>query len=312
MRITQKPAAASGHSADPGLARLVVAIPTTGRGKIVVETIRGFTRQHRLPDLVILSVTRPEDADLADLKNLPFPVRVVTTTKGATRQRNRALEDLAADDILVFLDDDFLMAPDYLDRVARIFANHRDIAMLTGTVLADGISGPGFDHAQGARLLAGLDTAKRVENLRDIYNGYGCNMAMRMRPVFDNTLRFDEDLPLYSWLEDVDFSRRLAIHGRIVRAADLVGVHLGTKTGRTAGVRLGYSQISNPVYLVRKGSIPGWRAHRIIWRNIIANTIKSLHPEPWIDRRGRLKGNFLAMADLVRGKISPQRILDLA
>jgi hypothetical protein len=39
--------------------------------------------------------------------------------------------------------------------------------------------------------------------------------------------------------------------------------------------------------------------------------VKSLRSEPWIDRRGRLKGNLLAMFDVLRGRSDPRRILDL-
>lgn len=296
---------------QPKKAQLVVATPTTGRAGIVLDSISDMPRQTRRPDLLILSVTGPDDVDISKLGDLPFPVRVVTAAKGATSQRNRALDELEPDDILVFLDDDFLMAADYLERVENIFTRNKDVVMATGTLLADGIGGRGFDHHEGARLLRDLDHGTRGETLDDIYNAYGCNMAMRMRPILENTLRFDEDLPFYSWLEDVDFSRRIAAYGRIVRAGDLVGVHLGTKTGRARGVLLGYSQISNPLYLVRKGSLLRKRARRIILGNMLANATKSLRPEPWVDRRGRLWGNILALVDLLRGRLSPLRIREM-
>ncbi len=50
----------------------------------------------------------------------------------------------------------------------------------------------------------------------------------------------------------LDFSRLVARYGQVVSAKQLEGVHLGTKVGRSPGVRLGYSQIANPVYLMRK------------------------------------------------------------
>jgi hypothetical protein len=62
---------------------------------------------------------------------------------------------------------------------------------------------------------------------------------------------------------------------------------------------------------VRKGTMSVAFAGPLIWRNVLANTGKSLLPEPWIDRKGRLKGNCLALLDLVRGRISPGRILEL-
>jgi hypothetical protein len=47
----------------------------------------------------------------------------------------------------------------------------------------------------------------------------------------------------------------------------------------------------------------------MIARNLVANAVRSLRPEPWVDRRGRLRGNVLAVADLVRGRLDPRRVL---
>ena len=46
----------------------------------------------------------------------------------------------------------------------------------------------------------------------------------------------------------------------------------------------------------------------LMWRNLAANLVRSFYPEPWIDRKGRLKGNILALIDITIGRISPLRI----
>jgi hypothetical protein len=124
-------------------------------------------------------------------------------------------------------------------------------------------------------------------------------------------IRFDERLALYGWQEDIDFTASLRAKGRIMGMNTLYGVHLGSKGGRVSGVRFGYSQLINPVYLVRKGTMPPRFAFNLIWRNIAANLAKSVWPEPYIDRRGRLKGNLLAVMHLARGRIEPEYILKL-
>ncbi|WP_102222580.1 glycosyltransferase family 2 protein [Acidimangrovimonas sediminis] len=291
--------------------RLVLAIATAGRPAIVAETLRDIARQSRRPDFVILSVSGPEDLDEACLDQLPFPCMVVTGHKGASVQRNRAIATLGRDDIVLFLDDDFLMAPDYVEQTLALFDANPDIMVATGRVIADGILGPGMQFQEGRDRIRAVPRRAASADLRmeETYNGYGCNMAVRAQPLIEHEIRFDESLPLYAWLEDVDLSRRLSAHGRIVRSGAMRGVHLGTKTGRTPGVKLGYSQMANPVYLMRKGTMAPKRALAQMGRNLASNVVKSVRPEPWVDRRGRLRGNLMALIDVALRRDTPERIL---
>ena len=96
-----------------------------------------------------------------------------------------------------------------------------------------------------------------------------------------------------------------------MRAHALWGVHLGHKQGRVRGVTLGYSQIANAIYLAKKGTVPKRHLAKIASKNLLINAVHSLWPEPFVDRRGRLRGNIIALADLVCGRIAPERILEL-
>ncbi len=175
-------------------------------------------------------------------------------------------------------------------------------------MVADGIIGPGltFEEARNRLSTAGKTSAAR---LSAVYNGYGCNMAVRLATVRDNALRFDEELPLYAWLEDVDFSRSIAPFGRIIRVESAKGVHLGVKSGRQRGVRLGYSQIANPCYLIAKGTCSWKKGLFHISRNFAANLYGTLRGEKAVDRRARLIGNLKAMLDLVALRLAPSRAL---
>jgi hypothetical protein len=39
--------------------------------------------------------------------------------------------------------------------------------------------------------------------------------------------------------------------------------------------------------------------------------VRSVWPEPYVDRVGRLRGNLAALADLAAGSLHPERILEL-
>lgn len=295
---------------DPQRFRIGVGVATVGRPEIVAEMLASLASQTRPPDAVVVS--SPAASDTAGAASAYPAARFITGARGLPSQRNAIMAALEDCDAVVFFDDDFFPSPDYLREVEAIFASHPDVMMLTGRVLADGILGPGLDLDDAKRILAAAEQdGQESSAANDVYNGYGCNMGIRLAPVRAHGLAFDEALPLYAWLEDVDFSRRLACYGRIVKAPGARGVHLGIKRGRQSGVRLGYSQIANPLYLVGKGSCSLRKALFLMSRNVVANTLKSVRPEPYIDRAGRLLGNARALLDSVTGRLHPTRILSM-
>jgi GT2 family glycosyltransferase len=291
---------------------VVVGIATVGRREVLAQTLSILARQTRLPDHLVICPVTDEDVDSSSLRNFPRPSLVVRGAIGLPAQRNKILSTALNADVIVFLDDDFLVDSYYIENVERIFVTRPDVTALTGSLLVDGARGPGLSVEEGLRIIQSAPKPSGPEReLVECYGTYGCNMAFRLKSIIDNGILFDENLPLYGWQEDIDFSLRVLPYGKIMKSASLRGVHLGIKHGRTSGVRFGYSQIANPIYLVRKGSMSWRHANKLMWRNLGANLARSLRPEPWIDRKGRLKGNFLAFADVARGRISPSRILQL-
>ncbi len=289
--------------------QIAVGIATAGRPQMVRAVLDELRRQARRPDRIV--VCAPASADVEGIA-ADEKTEIVVGPRGLTRQRNAILGRLAEFDAAVFFDDDFLPSPSYLAVVEEVFLAHPDICMVTGRLIADGIIGPGLPLDEARRRLAAPDLPGETEaDLETVTNGYGCNMAVRLAPVRQGQCRFDERLPLYGWLEDLDFSRQLARHGRIVKAAGARGVHLGIKHGRQSGVRLGYSQIANPIYLSWKGTCSWPHALRLMSRNIAANLARSLKPEPYIDRVGRTVGNIKAFRDLIAGRLDPERIMEL-
>lgn len=300
-------------AANPSLTRrlnIAVAVATTGRAKLLRDTVPVMLGMERAPDRVILVGASPADVD--GLRALDPKVEVLVANRGLPRQRNAALQATERDcDAIVFFDDDFLPTRDYLSQVETIFASDPGIAAVTGVLEGDGVNLGGYDMEIAKTLLRAADAreAARDGTMWDINHVYGCNMALRLPAAAE--VGFDERLPLYAWQEDRDFSRRLNQHGRIVRSKALSGVHLGVTQGRSPGVKLGYSQVANPLYLLRKGTMRPLETAGLVSSNIAANLTKCWKPEPWIDRPGRLRGNMLAIVDMLRGRAHPERILEL-
>jgi hypothetical protein len=296
----------------PDQLKIVVGIATSGRREVLTQMIGNLADQSRLPDSLVICPIRKEDVDEASLQCFPKQSTLVFGPVGLPAQRNKILSTIANADIVVFFDDDFFPDARYIENVEKLFKAYPEVVAVTGTLIADGAQGPGLTVEEGLELIRSeANSPRNAEEPIKGYGAYGCNMAYRLGPVLDHYVLFDENLPLYGWQEDIDFSVRIRQYGEIIKSSALRGVHLGTKVGRTSGIRFGYSQIANPIYLVRKGSMSGRHAAKLISRNIAANVTRSMFPEAWVDRRGRLKGNLLALIDIMRGRISPGRILQL-
>ena len=292
--------------------RLALGIPTRGRPVILKETLADLDKQTRRPDAIFVAYY-----ELSDLGDAPaaFPkVTFIKGTGGSCEQRNRLLDAFDSSFDLVFMmDDDCYLHRDYLARTEELFLAEPGVVGSTGKLLENGANGPGLEGDYARRLLRALGPAPTLaeQPATPAFNADGCNMAFRNAAIQSHGVRFDEAMPGYAWFEDIDFSRRLLPYGALVTLASAMAVHLGAKVGKTSGKRLGYSQVANPIYLMRKGIFPWDHLLGALGRNCVANLVRSLAPEPYIDRRGRLTGNLIAWADLLRGRLRPDRILQL-
>ncbi|WP_428820453.1 glycosyltransferase family 2 protein [Microbulbifer sp. MCCC 1A16149] len=292
---------------------LSIGIATCGRKDLLHRVLRDLSRQSDFPDRILIAPIDVEN----DVGALELPqdiqelVSVVEGPKGLTAQRNTILKELEkCSGIVLFLDDDFLLHKDYCKELRQIYLQNPDIVGCAGKVIADGINSPGIEFDDALSLVKKYEDLG-AETLVDNGTTYGCNMSFRLETVNKTGTRFDEALPLYGWFEDLDFSAQIARYGRVINANRCVGVHMGHKMGRTSGRRLGYSQVVNPFYMWKKGTMPLSETVTNVTRRLVANLIRSVRPEYWVDRRGRVLGNIMGLFDILLGKEDPRRILEI-
>lgn len=296
------------HDAAPLKVGIVVA--SLGRPEILGSLLKDLACQSRPADQIIISVTKP--ADLPQQWDRRENTHVVIGSKGSCVQRNRGIDLLVETcDLIFFCDDDYVPSRFAVERVVALFAANPDIAGATGHLLADGVNSPGISVGRAHVIMEEYDRREAPPAVvyRDLAGLYGCNMAFRASAI--KNVRFDERLRLYGWQEDIDFSMRVVSRGRIVKTHAFAGVHCGVKAGRSPGVRIGYSQVVNPVYLVRKGTMDWRYAAKIVSRNMSANHLKVFTAEPWVDRIGRVRGNWIGLTDMLRGRLTPERVESL-
>ena len=294
--------ATGGSSARTLTAAVVLA--SAGRAGLLAEVMTNLDDQtHR--ELVRM-VSVPDEQSLpADLEGW----QVVTGARGLAAQRNAGLAALPDVDVVFFFDDDAVVRPDYVQNALEFLVGHPEVVGLTGRVLLDGATRGEVALSHARAVVAGSDQqlTGRWRRTRQLY---GCNFAFRTAAVPEPA--FDARLPLYSWLEDHDFARRLMPAGRLARVEDCVIVHRAAASGgRTEHVRLGYSQVMNPVHLKVKGSFPLWLMMYELGRPVLKNLARAAVGRESGWRRRRLRGNFLALRDAVAGRITPERITTL-
>lgn len=315
-----------GDDAAPGRKTPVqIVVATKGRALETSILLAELARQSRPADIIVVVGTCAED--------LPSPpaaeagqgepeklVQLISPTPGTSLQRNVGIDWLQThgffedkQGFVAFFDDDFRPHTDWLKGCEETFSNDPRIVGVTGLILADGIIGPGLTETEAAEFIAGTRSAlphwTDRPHLSPIDSVYGCNMAFRTEAV--RQCRFDEALPLYGWQEDTDYTGRTRKFGLTVTSRRCVGVHMGVKKGRTSGVRQGYSQIANPLHIAKSGNMRWSRAINFVLRAMASNIVKSVAVRSMIDYPGRLRGNLIALVDLVAGRCKPNRILEL-
>jgi len=299
-----------------------VVIATKGRAKETFILLDYLAVQTYPFEKVI--VVGSEESDVENLSNHALftdgKCLIQLSKPGLTIQRNAGLEmllpyvitDKSKDWFIVFFDDDFRPANNWLEKCADTFKQDEHLAGISGWVLADGVTTKTITETEAQAYLNGETspfTPSWQGYIDSPYGLYGCNMAFR--GIVAKTERFDENLPLYGWQEDLDYGARATKFGKLVKVSDCIGVHLGVSGGRTSGVRFGYSQIANPIYLIKKGTMNKTYGSILMRRNFMSNVFHTIIFDRKKDYFGRLCGNFIAFYHIIISKNHPTKVLEI-
>lgn len=294
----------------PSPLSVAVVVPTVNRPESLGRLLDSLDQQTLSPTSVVISV--PATGFVPEHIRDRRGVTVVESAPGASIQRNTAIVALdPSPDVVAFFDDDAIVDSRYLEQAISFLQQHPNHVALTGRVVCDGAAEK--RQLTPSEILTAVEEAARTPLGQAEWSSttqlYGCNMVVRHEAL--RATMFDPRLPLYSWLEDLDLSRRLTPHGQLARVPDCLAVHEGSSSGgRTQHRRFGYSQIANPAYLHAKGTITARDVVHLVGRPSVANILGCVgRDSAW--RRQRLTGELLAVRDILLRRASPERIVDL-
>jgi len=184
-----------------------IVIPTFQRRDVVVDAVEALSRldySGSIEAIVIVDgSTDGTDKALETLK-LPFSFRVIEqANRGAAAARNRGAAD-ATGDVILFLDDDMISAPDLLEQHARMYRAGADAVV--GHIPVDPSSPPGFLTEAVMKWIEASRIGPELTPF-DIFTG---QLSVR-RTVFNELGGFDETYTSGSFFahEDTEFGVRL-------------------------------------------------------------------------------------------------------
>ncbi len=288
-----------------------VIICTRNRFDDFQKTIPSVFRQSRLPDelVVVDSSESPQIEGYLNSINRPMVFRYFHTTPGLTLQRNHGIRK-SKGDLLFFFDDDVDLDIDYIYQVEKVFKEDREgeIGAVGGriTSLHEIKAGTFLSRVKDKifDLIRNLFGLGNLGNGRFRYSGMpthlnpdgrsqyieclsGCCMAFR-REVFKK-IEFDENLPSYGLMEDVDISKRtLDLGYRIYYEASAMLVHNTSPQNRLDIYRWAEMTVINYAYLFRKNWSKNWLRKVYFYWALIGLLVLNLHNLEGL--RGTLNG----------------------
>src|SRR5437868_3200868 len=247
-----------------------VVICTRNRPGDLAECLASLARQTRRADEVVVvdaSDGGTSRAVVDGFRERLRGLRHVPAASGLTRQRNLGIGS-SAGDIVTFLDDDVVLARDYLERIVELFALDPTLAGVEGTVaippprgrrrlanafrrffLMNSLGRPRGVKRSG---FVAYDPAPR--SVQPVTSLVGCNMSYR-RDVFAR-FRFDEWFAGYGLGEDQDFSYRVGRRLKLVQTPYARLEHRVSPVARASLPALHEMTVVNHFYFVAKNLHP--------------------------------------------------------
>lgn len=200
-----------------------IIVPTYNRPDSIVEMFESVLIQTIFPKRVTIVDAGSNSANYAPFikrfEECRIELRILKSTPGLTYQRNLGMKD-AYCDIVLFLDDDVVLNPDYIEVLLQAFDSSVMIGGVTGRILNTNIKQSiitdlfrkvfYLNRVRDGRILAsGFPTGIKQTSDAKVDILSGSNMAYRLEVI--KSFQFDELLSKYAYMEDIDYSYRVSL-----------------------------------------------------------------------------------------------------
>ena len=283
--------------ADPAAAAFTVGVCTYRRPESTQRFLHSLVGQVRAAALLLVDASEDDlteqavsaYVDPAGLADYVAYYRVAPERRGSTRQYNFALA-LTGTPLIVFFDDDVVLLPDCLRALVDTHVRGGPAIVGVGAAVENEAAAPAIWRVRrllgivpsltpGRYFGSGVSTPwGAVEPGDRLIDGDwlpGC--AMMWKSAVARAVGFDEALEGYGCGNDLVFSLRMAVHGRLVVAAAARVLHLQEPAGRPDPRSMGY-QASRNAHAIHRAFVPGsvtsrlWFAYATAAETLLAAT----------------------------------------
>ncbi len=274
---------ARGGAVSAGVA---VVICTYERPSSLARCIASLKGQTRKPDtLLVVDASRSAESErvLAGDRTLESAagrvgyLRVAERDRGLTRQRNVALRRVT-EDLVAFFDDDIVLGPTCLAAMEAVHRAHEDAVVGVGAMIEGQPESPNVLWrlrralgivpflTPGRYCRSGMSIPwsflRRDEGIAE--GDWLPGGAVMWKTTAAREVGFNEAFAGYGQGEDLDFSLRVARHGRLLMACGARLQHLHEESGRPDPFRIGYMAIRNRYEIHRRG-LSDRRTRDVLW-----------------------------------------------
>jgi GT2 family glycosyltransferase len=303
--------------------RLSVVIPNWNGRRWLPDCLESIRRQDRLPQQIIVVDNGSSDGSLEYLRSEHPSVQVLSLPRntGFAHAANRGVR-AAHGEFIALLNTDVILAPDWVDRMARALAREPCVASAACKMLSLEDPARVYDAGDVLRRDGACEQRGRFgpddgrwEQSGEVF-GACAGAALYRREAVLSVGGFDERY--FAYLEDVDLALRLRLAGWSCRYEPAVAFHAGEASSRRLPGGHFYLVERNTLVLVAKafpvGWLPfvayrqaGWAWHALKDRRLLWHLRGALAALPMLPAALRERRRLRADARVPIGTVVPAR-----
>ena len=248
---------------------MIIIIPTKDRPNELINTINFlvsnsfFFREVIIVDSSDLQIKK---IIKEKIKNYNFNIKIIDSEPSTCIQRNLGFNFIKNEEYIMFLDDDNIFYPDAFYNMQKFLKNNKEFVGVAFNQIHDYkenffekikkniiLNKLGIYSSEKGGLTKSGWQSKFINFDKDMIVQWLPTRAVIYKSSAVKNIRFDDNLGVYGYLEDLDFSLELKKRGNLMVCSQARYTH--DQTIARPGFEFGKKEIKNRYYIVKKHNL---------------------------------------------------------